>query len=168
MSESKSHYHNSNKQPSQEDRIKRSFFCNFRELPHNHQYKFKVMKVFYLFNLFQIRNLVVNKLLHALWDHSVSYLLLLQRNKSSSSCYQLQWPSSKNIQASTIASSAKLGMATTNSCIDAINCSQPKAHNQLQSQSTKEAKVQTIISYDPLARNKVINKDISTLKHLKY
>ena len=28
--------------------------------------------------------------------------------------------------------------------------------------------VQTIISLDPFTRNKVINKDISTLKHLKY
>ena len=50
----------------------------------------------------------------------------------------------------------------------AINCSQPKANNQLQYQSTKEAKVQTIVSLDPLTRNKVINKDISTLEHLKY
>ena len=76
--------------------------------------------------------------------------------------------SSKNIQASTIATSIRVGMANTNNCISAINCSQPKAHNQLQSQSTKEAKVQTIISLDPLTRNKVINKDISTLEHLKY
>ena len=76
--------------------------------------------------------------------------------------------SSKNIQVSTIATSTKLGMATTNNYIGVINCSQPKANNQLQSQSTKEAKVQTIISLDPLTRNKVINKDISTLEHLKY
>ena len=76
--------------------------------------------------------------------------------------------SSKNIQALTIATSIRLGTTTTNNCIGAINCSQPKAHNQLQSQSTKEAKVQTIISLDPLIRNKVINKDISTLEHIKY
>ena len=76
--------------------------------------------------------------------------------------------SSKNIQASTIATSTKLDTATTNNCIGANNRSQPKAHNQLQAQSTKEAKVQTIISLDPLTRNNVINKDISTLKHLKY
>ncbi|KAL0016898.1 hypothetical protein SO802_003967 [Lithocarpus litseifolius] len=76
--------------------------------------------------------------------------------------------SSKKIQASTITTSIRLGTATTNNCIGAINCSQPKAHNQLQSQSTKEAKVQTIISLDPLKRNKVINKDISTLEHLMY
>ena len=76
--------------------------------------------------------------------------------------------SSKNIQASTIATSTKLGTATTNNYISAINCSQLKAHNQLQAQLTKEAKVQTIISLDPLTRNKVINKDISTLEHLKY
>ena len=75
--------------------------------------------------------------------------------------------SSKNIQASTIATSIRLGTATTNNYIGAINCSQPKANNQLQSQSTKEAKVQTIISLDLLTRNKV-NKDISTLEHLKY
>ena len=48
---------------------------------------------------------------------------------------------SKNIQASTIATSIKLDTATTNNGIGAINCSQPKAHNQLQAQSTKEAKV---------------------------
>ena len=76
--------------------------------------------------------------------------------------------SSKNIQASTITTSIRLGSTTTNNCIGAINRSQPKAHNQLQIQSTKEAKVQTIISLDPLTRNKVINKDISTLEHLKY
>ena len=76
--------------------------------------------------------------------------------------------SSKNIQASTIAASTKLGTTTTNHCIGVINCNQPKANNQLQSQSTKEAKVQTIISLNPLTRNKVINKDISTLEHLKY
>ena len=76
--------------------------------------------------------------------------------------------SSKNIQASTIVTSTKLGMATTNNCIGANNRSQPKNHNQLQAQSTKEVKVQTIISLNPLTRNKVINKDISTLEHLKY
>ena len=76
--------------------------------------------------------------------------------------------SSKNIQVSTIAASTKLGTTTTNHCIGVINCSQPKANNQLQFQSTKEAKVQTIISLDPLTRNKVINKDISTLEYLKY
>ena len=75
---------------------------------------------------------------------------------------------SKNIQASTIATSTKLGMATTNNCIGANNRSQPKNHNQLQAQSTKEAKVQKIISLDPLTRNKVINKGISTLEHLNY
>ena len=75
---------------------------------------------------------------------------------------------SKNIQASTIATSIRLGTATTNNYIGVINRSQPKANNQLQSQSTKESKVQTIISLDPLARNKVINKDISTLKLLEY
>ena len=74
----------------------------------------------------------------------------------------------KNIQALTIATSIRLGTATTNNYIGAINRSQPKAHNQLQAQSTKEAKVQTIISLDPLTRNKVINKDISTLEHLKH
>ena len=76
--------------------------------------------------------------------------------------------SSKNIQALTIATSIRLGTITTNNCIGVINCSQPKAHNQLQAQSTKEAKVQTIISLDPLTRNEAINKDISTLEHLKY
>ena len=76
--------------------------------------------------------------------------------------------SSKNIQASTIATSIRLGTATTNNYIGVINRNQPKANNQLQSQSTKESKVQTIISLDSLARNKVINKDISTLKLLEY
>ena len=76
--------------------------------------------------------------------------------------------SSKNIQASTIATSIRLGTATTNNCAGATNHSQPKAYNQLQSQLAKKAKVQTIISLDPLTRNKVINKDISTLEHLKY
>ena len=64
---------------------------------------------------------------------------------------------SKNIQASTTATSVRLGMATTNNYIGVNNRSQPKAHNQLQSQSTKEAKVQTITSLNPLTRNKVIN-----------
>ena len=76
--------------------------------------------------------------------------------------------SRKNIQTLTIVTSTKFGTATTNNCIGVINCSQPKANNQLQSQSTKEAKFQTIISLDPLTRNKVINKDISILEHLNY
>ena len=76
--------------------------------------------------------------------------------------------SSKNIQALTITTSTKLGTATTNNCIGANNRSQPKNHNQLQAQSTKEAKVQKIISLDHLTKNKVINKDISTLEHFKY
>ena len=59
---------------------------------------------------------------------------------------------SKNIQASTTATSIRLGMATTNNYIGAINHSQPKASDQLQSQLTKEAKVQTITSLDPLTR----------------
>ena len=71
---------------------------------------------------------------------------------------------SKNIQASTIATSTKLGTATTNNCIGANNRSQLNVNNQLQAQSTKEAKIQKIISLDPLARN----KDIFTLEHLKY
>ena len=75
---------------------------------------------------------------------------------------------SKNIQASTTATSVRLGMATTNNYIGAINLSQPKTSNQLQSQSTKEAKVQTITSLDPLTRNKFINKNISTFEYLKY
>ena len=75
---------------------------------------------------------------------------------------------SKNIQTSIIATSTKLGTTSTTKCIGANNCSQPKANNQLQAQSTKKAKVQTIISLNPLVRNKVINKDISTLEHLKY
>ena len=49
--------------------------------------------------------------------------------------------SSKNIQASTIATSTKIDMANTNNCIGAINCSQPKENDQLQYQTTKEAKV---------------------------
>ena len=53
--------------------------------------------------------------------------------------------SSKNIQPSIITTSIRLGIATTDNCIGAINRNQPKAHNQLQSQPTKETKVQTII-----------------------
>ena len=59
-------------------------------------------------------------------------------------------------------------VVTTDNYIGAITHSQSKTHNQPRPQSTKEAKVQTIISLDPLARNKVINKDIYTLEHLKY
>ena len=59
---------------------------------HNHQYKFVFVKLFYLFDLVKTRNLVVYKFWHAWWDLSTSHLILLQRKKSSSSCYQLQWP----------------------------------------------------------------------------
>ena len=117
---------------------------------------------------FEPRNLVVHKFWHTQWDIPTSHLILLQRKKIFIILLPTSMASSKNIQASTIATSIKLGMATTNNCIGAINCSQPKAHDQLQSQSTKESKVQTIISLDPLTRNKVINKDFSTLEHLKY
>ena len=51
------------------------------------------MKLFYLFDLFQIRNLVVYKFWHARWDISASYLFLLQKKRNLTSfCYQLQWP----------------------------------------------------------------------------
>ena len=50
------------------------------------------MKLFYLFDLFQTRNLVVHKFWHIRWDIFASHLILLQRKKSSSFCYQLKWP----------------------------------------------------------------------------
>ena len=121
-----------------------------------------------MFDLFQTRNLVVLQILacpvgpFCLSSHSLSkkeiFIILLPTSLASN----------KNIQASSIATSIRLGMATTNNRIGAINHSQPKANNQIQFQSTREAKVQTIISLNPLTRNKVINNDISTLEHLKY
>ena len=45
----------------QEDWIRGSLFCNFKELYHIHQYKFAFVKLFYLFDLFQTRNLVIYK-----------------------------------------------------------------------------------------------------------
>ena len=126
------------------------------------------MKLFYLFDLFRTEEFSRPQIL----ARPVRPLCLSSHYPSKKEINTILLPTSiafsKNIQASTIATSIKLGTATTNNGIGAINCSQPKAHNQLQAQSTKEAKVQTTISLDPLTRNKVINKDISTLEHLKY
>ena len=126
------------------------------------------MKLFYLFVLFQTEKFSRLQIL----ARPVGLLCLSSHSPSKKEIFIISLPTSmasiKNIQASTIATSIRLGTATTNNCIGAINRNQPKAHNQLQAQSTKEAKVQKIISLDPLTRNKVINKDISTLEHLKY
>ena len=126
------------------------------------------MKLFYLFVLFQTEKFSRLQIL----ARPVGLLCLSSHSPSKKEIFIILLPTSmatsKNIQASTTATSVRLGMATTNNYIGAINLSQPKASNQLQSQSTKEAKVQTIISLDPLTRNKVINKDVSTLEHLKY
>ena len=51
----------------------------------------------------------------------------------------------KNIQPSTITTSIRLGTITIDNCIGAINRNEPKSLNQLQSQPTKEAKVQTLL-----------------------
>ena len=126
------------------------------------------MKLFYLFNSFRTEKFSCPQIL----AHPVGPLCLSSYSPLKKEISIILLPtsmaSSKNIQVSTITTSVRLGTATTNNCIGAVNCSQPKANNQLQSQSNKEAKVQTIISLDPLTRNKVINKDISTLEHLKY
>ena len=126
------------------------------------------MTLFYLFDLF-----LTEKFSHPqILARPVGHLCLSSYSSSKKEIFIIKLPTSmafsKNIQASTIATSIRLGTTTTNNCIGAINCSQPKACNQLQAQSTKETEVQTIISLDPLIRNKVINKDISTLEHLKY
>ena len=125
------------------------------------------MKLFYLFDLFRTEKFSCPQIL----AHPVGPLCLSSHSPSKKEISIIlllaQMASSKNIQASTIATSIRLGTVTTNHCIGAINCSQPKTHNQFQSQSTKEAKVQKIISIDPLTRNKAINKDISILEHLK-
>ena len=125
------------------------------------------MKLFYLFDLFRTEKFSRPQIL----ARPVGPLYLSSPSPLKKEIFIILLPtlsSSKNIQASTIATSIKLGTATTNNCICVINHSQPKTYNQLQAQSTKEAKVQTIISLDPLTRNKVVNKDISTLEHLKY
>ena len=124
------------------------------------------MKLFYLFD-FQTEKFSCPQILAC----PVGPLCLSSHSPSKKEIFIIlllaQMASSKNIQASIIATSIRLGTVTTNNCIGAINCSQPKTHNQFQSQSTKEAKVQKIISIDPLTRNKAINKDISILEHLK-
>ena len=126
------------------------------------------MKLFYLFDSFWTEEFSRPQILACL----VGHLCLSSHSPSKKESFIILLPtsmaSSKNIQVSTITTSIKLGTATTNNCIGANNRSQPKANNQLLAQSTKEAKVHTIISLDPLTRNKVINKDISTLEHLKY
>ena len=125
------------------------------------------MQLFYLFDLFQTKKFSCPQIL----ARPVGPLCLSSPS-SKNEIFIILLPtsmaSSKNIQASTITTSTKLGTATTNNYIGAIAHSQSKTRNQLLPQSTKEAKVQTIISLDPLARNKVVNKDICTLEHLKY
>ena len=77
----------------QGDRIRGSLFCNSRELYHtiintnSHLWNY-----FTCSTHFQTRNLVAYKFWHVRWDLSASHLILFQRKKSSSSCYQLQWP----------------------------------------------------------------------------
>ena len=51
---SKSHYYNSNQQVFPVDQIIGLLFCNFKESYHTHQYKFTFVKLFYLFDLFQM------------------------------------------------------------------------------------------------------------------
>ena len=124
------------------------------------------MKLFYLFDLFRTTKFSHPQIL----ARPMRHLCLSSRSpsKKRKEIFIILLPTSmaynKNIQPSSI----RLGTVTIDNCIGAINCSQPKVHNQLQSQSTKESKVLKIISLDPLARNKVINKDISTLEHLQY
>ena len=126
------------------------------------------MTLFHLLDLFQTEKFSCLQIL----ARPVGSLCLSSHSPSKKEIFIILLPaqmaSSKNIQASAIATSIRLGTTTTTNCIDAINCSQPKANNQLQFQSTKEAKVQKIISLDLLTRNKVVNKDISTLEHLKH
>ena len=99
------------------------------------------MKLFYFFDLFRTEEFSRPQIL----ARPVGHLCLLSHSPSKKEIFIIllstSMASSKNIQASTIATSIKLGTATTNNGIGAINCSQPKAHNQLQAQSTKEAKV---------------------------
>ena len=104
------------------------------------------MKLFYLFDLFRTEEFSRPQIL----ARPVGHLCLSSHSPSKKEIFIIllstSMASSKNIQASTIATSTKLGTATTNNYIGANNRSQPKAHNQLQAQSTKEAKVQTIIN----------------------
>ena len=112
------------------------------------------MKLFYLFDLFRTEEFSRPQILAC----PVGPLCLSYHSHSKKEIFIILLPtsmaSSKNIQALIIATSTKLGTATTNNCIGAINHSQPKTHNQLQAQSTKEAKVQTIISLDHLTRKR--------------
>ena len=88
------------------------------------------MKLFYLFDLFQTRNIVALQIL----ARPVGHLCLLSHYPSKKEIFIIllstSMASSKNIQASTIATSTKLDTATTNNYIGANNCSQPKTHNQ--------------------------------------
>ena len=128
---SKSHYHNSNQQIFQGDRIRGSIFCNHKKLYHTFiNTNSYLWNYFTSLTYFKLRNLVFHRFWHAQWDLSASHLILLQIKKSSS-LLPTSMATNKNIQASTTATSIRLGMATTNNYIGAINHSQPKASDQL-------------------------------------
>ena len=92
------------------------------------------MKLFYLFDLFQTKKFGCPQIL----TRPVGPLCLSSHSPSKKEIFIIlllaQMASSKNIEASTIATSIRLGTATTNNCTGATNHSQPKAYNQLQSQ----------------------------------
>ena len=76
--------------------------------------------------------------------------------------------SSKNIQASSIMSSTRLNVSIIDNYSSTIARGKPKALNQLQFQSIEETNVQIVISLDFLASDKIFNKELSNLEHLKF
>ena len=76
--------------------------------------------------------------------------------------------SSKNIQVSSIMSSTRLNVSIIDNYSSTIARGKPKALNQLQFQSIEETNVQIVISLDFLASDKIFNKELSNLEHLKF
>ena len=76
--------------------------------------------------------------------------------------------STKNTQASSTSSSTRLSASIIDNYSSLIARSRLKALNQLQFQSNDEAKVQIVISLDFLTSEKIFNKELSNLKHLKF
>ena len=119
------------------------------------------MKLFYLFDLFQTRNLVVLQILAC----PVGHLCLSSHSPSKKEILIILLPtsmaSSKNVRKLVVDAS------NDDDYVSPINRSRSKTLDRLQPQLTKESQLHTVISLDSLANRKATSKDSSTSKDLE-
>ena len=120
------------------------------------------MKLFYLFDLFQTRNLVALQILaRPVGPLCLSSLSPSKEKKFNIISLPASMASSKNVQKSVVDASNE------DDYVGPINRSRSKALNRLQPQPTKESQLHTVISLDSLANRKATTEDSSTLKDLE-